>query len=129
MHENYLSLDSEYCTPKEAEERQREQVQEGFAEVVPLDPTCVHPLGAVKAEGAKKFRPITDCAASGLHTWNRRTAMALPTVREVMRGSRVGSFAAKYDLEDGFFHVKEAPECADPLGFRMPLSGDSVGAI
>ncbi len=36
----------------------------------------------------------------------------------------VGSFAANYDLKDGFFHVKVAPEFADMLGFRMPLSGE-----
>ena len=53
--------------------------------------------------------------------------MALPTMRDVMRGSRVGSFAAKYDSKDGFFfHVKIAPEFADLVGFRMPVSGEGA---
>jgi len=102
----------------------REHVKEGFAEIVPSEPTCVHPLGAVRAEGAKKFRLIMDCTASGLNACIRKTSMALPTVRDVMRGSRVGWYAAKYDLKDGFFHVKIAPEFADMFGFKLPLSGE-----
>jgi len=124
QHENYDSLDSDFCSLAEAEDRLREHVRDGFAELVPQEPSCVHPLGAVRAEGAKKFRLIMDCTASGLNACIRTTAMALPTVRDVMRGSRVGSFAAKYDLKDGFFHVKVAPAFADMLGFRMPLSGE-----
>ena len=109
-HENYASLQSEFCTPEEAEARLREHVRDGFAEIVPLEPTCVHPLGAVPAEGAKKFRLIMDYTASGLNACIRKTTMALPTIRDVMRGSRVGLFAAKYDLKDVFFfHVKIAP--------------------
>jgi len=46
QHENYDSLDSEFCTPVEAKKRFREHVREGFAELVPLEPSCVHPLGA-----------------------------------------------------------------------------------
>jgi len=66
-HDNYASLDSQFCSPAEAELRLRTHIDEGFAEIVANEPVCVHPLGAVPAEGDKRFRLIMDCTASGLN--------------------------------------------------------------
>jgi hypothetical protein len=120
---NYPSLESSFCSRSEAEQRLMLHVEQGFAELVVNQPALVHPLGAVPATGDKRFRLIMDCTASGLNGCIRKTDMGLPTIRDVMRAGKRGYYAAKFDLADGFFHIKVAPQFADLLGFRMPLSG------
>jgi hypothetical protein len=97
-------------------------VEAGFAELVDARPSLVHPLGAVPKAGPKRFRLIMDCTASGLNDCIRKSDLALPTVRDAMRAGRRGWWAGKFDLADGFFHIRVAPEFADLFGFQLPLS-------
>ena len=69
-----------------------------------------HPLGLVEKkpeighDKPSKFRLITDARVSGLNDCIRECPFPLPSIHDVIMGSKIGWWAAKYDLKDGFYH-------------------------
>ena len=49
--------------------------------------------------------------------------MALPTIRDALRAGRIGWWAAKFDLKDGFFHLPIHADFVDLFGIVHPSTG------
>jgi hypothetical protein len=103
-------------------------VDRGILEIVPNRPLVVNPMFAVPKAVLTgqplQARPVIDCARSLLNAAMFHQPMALPTIRDVIRSTRKGWFASKYDLKDGFFHVPVHPAWVDFFGIRLPDTGE-----
>lgn len=79
------------------------------------------PLGArVKGEG--KVRMLVDPTLPGVNEAMADMECPLPSVEEIFEQVKPGSFLAKRDLTNGFFHCVLNKEARRYMGFRHPVS-------
>ena len=103
------------------------QVDSGFIEITHDVPRVTHPLGMIKKTldtGKIKWRLVVDARASKINSCMRQHDFTLPTLESVVAQARLNWFMAKYDLQDGFLHIKVSDNLVDYLGIKFPDSSD-----
>ena len=100
----------------------------GACEYVPdemideLERDCVVHPWLVVHQSADKWRACQDYK-HGTNLFNESPSFHLPSVWEVRNVVKPGSYFAKYDLRDGFWHVPVAEADRRRLLVRHPMSG------
>jgi hypothetical protein len=123
--DNYSSV---HLNLQEANSMIAKQQKLGVLESVDHCPRVLQPLGMIEKklepgqEGPAAFRMITDAKVSGLNDCIRDCPFPLPSIRDAVRSGKMGWWAAKYDLKDGFYHIPVHPRFVDLLGIQLPAS-------
>ena len=86
-----------------------------------LSDCIVHPWLVVH-QGSDKYRACQDYK-NGTNLFNDALPFNLPSVWSVRRVIKKGSFMAKYDVRDGFWHVPVKPAARRRLLVRHPTNG------
>jgi hypothetical protein len=98
-------------------------------QVLPDDwtPTVISPLAAIPKPGPTglddDIREIWDLTASGINDACKVEVMWLPNLDDAARLFGPRFYAAKFDLMDGFFHLRVHPKHVMLLAARFPISG------
>ena len=86
-----------------------------------LTDCIVHPWLVIQ-QGSDKWRACQDYK-NGTNLFNGALPFNLPSVWSVKRVIKRGSFMAKYDVRDGFWHVPVKPSARRRLLVRHPTNG------
>jgi len=86
-----------------------------------LSDCIVHPW-LVAHQGSDKYRACQDYK-NGTNLLNDALPFNLPSAWSVRRVIKKGSFMAKYDVRDGFWHVPVKPAARRRLLVRHPTNG------
>ena len=122
----YEFVDSEHAMAGAAEADRAIAV--GACEYVPdelideLERDCVVHPWLVVHQSEDKWRACQDYK-HGINLFNDAPPFHLPSVWEARRVIRPGSYFAKYDLRDGFWHVPVAASDRRRLLVRHPMNG------
>ncbi len=106
-----------------------EQKESGVIQYPSNDALLVSSMGVVTKKlepgqtGKPKLRVVVDAAESGINDCIRDMPFIMPSINDVVGSAKLGWWAAKFDLKDGFYHIPVQPKLTSLLGIKHPQEG------
>ena len=114
---NYESYDKEH---RELSENDADrQHASGYVEELLYNPTVIHPQGGILKDNGK-YRPVLDCAASGLNELLVPLPCNYDLLDSTLQGLRPGDHLSGFDWADAFYLWPRLQQHCDYLGLVAP---------